>query len=40
MDLVASLKFVRAYMGDLLIIRRGKLDEHLQKNGDSAKQIA
>ncbi len=31
MDLVASLKFVRAYMDDLLIITRGTLDEHLQK---------
>jgi hypothetical protein len=31
MDLMASLKFVRAYMDDLLIIRRGILDEHLQK---------
>ncbi len=31
MDLMASLKFVRAYMDDLLIITRGILDEHLQK---------
>jgi hypothetical protein len=31
LDLMASLKFVRAYMGDLLIITRGILDEHLQK---------
>jgi hypothetical protein len=31
MDLTASLKFVRAYMDDLLIITRGILDEHLQK---------
>ncbi len=31
MDLMASLKFVRAYMDDLLIIMRGILDEHLQK---------
>jgi hypothetical protein len=31
MDLMASLKFVRAYMNNLLIITRGILDEHLQK---------
>ena len=31
MDLMASLKFVRAYMDDLLIIMRRTLDEHLQK---------
>jgi hypothetical protein len=31
MDLMASLKFIRAYMDDLLIITRGILDEHLQK---------
>jgi hypothetical protein len=30
-DLMASLKFVRAYMDDLLIITRGILYEHLQK---------
>ncbi len=30
-DLMASLKFVRAYMDDLLIITRRTLDEHLQK---------
>jgi hypothetical protein len=29
MDLMASLKFVRAYMDDLLIIMRQILDEHL-----------
>ncbi len=28
---MASLKFVRAYMDDLLIITRRTLDEHLQK---------
>ncbi len=31
MDLMTSLKFVRACMEDLLIITRGILDEHLQK---------
>jgi hypothetical protein len=31
MDLMASLEFVGAYMDNLLIIRRGILDEHLQK---------
>ncbi len=31
MDLMASLKFVQAYMDDLLIITRQTLDEHLQK---------
>jgi hypothetical protein len=31
MDLMASLKFVQAYMDNLLIITRGILDEHLQK---------
>jgi hypothetical protein len=31
MDLLTSLKFVRAYMDDLLIITRGVLDKHLQK---------
>ncbi len=31
MDLVASLKFVRAYMDDMLIITRQTLDKHLQK---------
>ncbi len=31
MDLMASLKFVQAYMVNLVIIRRGILDEHLQK---------
>ena len=31
MDLMASLKYVQAYMDDLLIITRGILDEHLQK---------
>ncbi len=31
MDLMASLKFVRAYMVDLLIITKRTLDEHLQK---------
>jgi hypothetical protein len=31
MDLMASLKFVQAYMNDLLIITRRTLDEHLQK---------
>jgi hypothetical protein len=31
MDLLASLKFVRAYMDDLLIITREILEKHLQK---------
>ncbi len=31
MDLITSLKFVQAYMDNLLIITRGILDEHLQK---------
>jgi hypothetical protein len=31
MDLTASLKFVQAYMDNLLTIMRGILDEHLQK---------
>jgi hypothetical protein len=31
MGLMASLKFARAYIDDLLIIMRGILDEHLQK---------
>ena len=31
MDLMAALKFVRAYMDDLLIITRETLDEHLQQ---------
>ncbi len=31
MDLMAALKFVQAYMDDLLIITRETLDEHLQK---------
>ncbi len=31
MDLVASLKFVQAYMDNLLIITRQTLDEHFQK---------
>jgi hypothetical protein len=31
MDLMASLKFVQAYMNDLLIITRGILDDHLKK---------
>jgi hypothetical protein len=31
MNLMAALKFVRAYMDDLLIILRETLDEHLQK---------
>jgi hypothetical protein len=31
MDLMASLEFVQAYMGNLLIITRGVLNEHLQK---------
>jgi hypothetical protein len=31
MDLMAYLKFVQAYMDNLLIITRGTLDEHLQK---------
>jgi hypothetical protein len=31
MDLRASLKFVRAYINDMLIITRRTLDEHLQK---------
>ncbi len=31
MDLMASLKFVRAYMDNLFIITRGILDKHLQK---------
>ena len=30
-DLMASLKFVQAYMDNLLIITRQTLDEHLQK---------
>jgi hypothetical protein len=30
MDLMASLKFVQAYMDNLLIITRGALEEHLQ----------
>ncbi len=29
MGLMASLNFVQAYMDDLLIITKGKLDEHL-----------
>jgi hypothetical protein len=29
MDLMASLKFVRAFLEDSLIITRGKLDKHL-----------
>jgi hypothetical protein len=31
MDMKAALKFVQAYMDDLLIIMREMLDEHLQK---------
>ncbi len=31
MDLMASLKFVQAYMDNLLIITRGKLDKNFQK---------
>ncbi len=31
MDLMASLKFVQAYMDDLLIFTRRRLDEHLQQ---------
>jgi hypothetical protein len=31
MDLMAALKFVQAYMDDLLIIMRETLDEHLQR---------
>jgi hypothetical protein len=31
MGLMASLKFVQAFMDDLLFITRGILDEHLQK---------
>jgi hypothetical protein len=31
MDLMASLKFVQAYMDDLLIITRKILDKHLQR---------
>jgi hypothetical protein len=31
MDLMASLKFLQAYMDNLLIITRRTLDEHLQK---------
>jgi hypothetical protein len=31
MDLMASLKFVQAYMDDLLIITRRTLDKHPQK---------
>jgi hypothetical protein len=31
MDLMASLKFVQAYMDDLLIITRQTLDKHLKK---------
>jgi hypothetical protein len=31
MDLMAALKFVQAYMDDLLIITREMLDEHIQK---------
>jgi hypothetical protein len=31
MDLMASLKFVRAYMDNLLIIMRGILYQHIQK---------
>ncbi len=31
MDLMASLKFVQAYVDNLLIITRGTLDEHFQK---------
>jgi hypothetical protein len=31
MDLVASLKFIQAYMDDLFIITRRTLDKHLQK---------
>ncbi len=31
MDLMASLKFVQAFMDDLLIITRGILDQHLQR---------
>jgi hypothetical protein len=30
-DLMASLKFVQAYMDNLIIIMRGVLDKHLQK---------
>jgi hypothetical protein len=39
-DLMASLKFVQAYIGDLSIIRRGILDDNIKKNGDSAHQTA
>ncbi len=31
MDLMASLEYVRAYIGDLLIITRGTLDDHIEK---------
>ena len=31
MDLMASLEFVQAYMDDLLIITRRRLDKHLQE---------
>ncbi len=39
MDLMASLKFVQAYMDDYLIITRRTVDKH-PKNGDSANQTA
>jgi hypothetical protein len=32
MDLMASLEYVRAYINDLLIITRGTLDDHIEKN--------
>ena len=40
MDLMASLEFVQAYIDDLLIVTRGILDDHLEKNGDSTHQTA
>ncbi len=40
MDPMASLKFVQAYMDDLLIITRQTLDRAPSENRDSANQIA
>ena len=31
MDLMASLDYVRAYIGDLLIITRGTIEDHISK---------
>jgi len=39
MDLMEALKYVRAYIDDLLVITRGTLEDHLEKLGEVLRRL-